>query len=75
MWLLWFQFSLHLATEKLDPWFGLWLGGEEEWSLDLIPAGKALSVPQRQHHWGLEEEERKPAPPKKPHSSSSLLVH
>lgn len=25
MWLLWFQFSLHLATEKLDPWFGLWL--------------------------------------------------
>lgn len=27
MWPLWFQFSLHLATEKLDLWFGLWLGG------------------------------------------------
>lgn len=63
MWLLWFQFSLHLATEKLDLWFRLWLGGEEEWPLDLMPAGKALSVPQRhqQHQRGLEKEKRKPA--------------
>ncbi|XP_074692080.1 uncharacterized protein LOC141928191 isoform X3 [Strix aluco] len=48
MWLLWFQFSLHLATEKLDPWFGLWLGGGEERSLDPIPAREPLPAPQRQ---------------------------
>lgn len=47
MWLLWFQFSLHLATEKLDLWFGLGGGGEEERSLDPIPAGEALPAPQR----------------------------
>lgn len=54
--LLWFQFSLHLATGKLDPWFGLWLGvgGEEERSWDPIPTGGALPAPQRhrQRCWG-----------------------
>lgn len=30
MWLLRFQFSLHLSAEKLDLWLGLWLGGKRK---------------------------------------------